>query len=228
MKTAPILITLSVVWTVLLTACASQPSTLAIQTAIAQTRAAEPTVTATRPAPPTMTATIPPTATPRPVPTMAPTATSVPSPTPVPEVERNETKKIGPILDSSRSEQYTLEVTLKRIRFSNGDWLTKPKPGRVFVAVDLRFKNLGPGAVRSVSDMDLQVLDANGALQGTAYTSFGRECDFRLSDLTAGGSVEGCAEFEIPTTGRVELVYAPFRYEGLKEGRYLKFILRDK
>jgi len=220
MKTASILITLLLVWAMLLTACTAQPSASAIQTAIAQTRAAEPT--ATRPAAPRATATSLPTETPR------PTATPIPSPTPVPEVQRNETKKIGPILNSLRDEQYTLEVTLKRIRFSHGEGFTRPRPDRVFVAVDLRIKNLGPGAVRSVSELDFQVLDANGALQGTTFTSFGRECDFRLSDLTAGGSVEGCAEFEIPATGRVELVYAPFRYEGLKEGRYLKFTLREK
>ena len=35
-----------------------------------------------------------------------------------------------------------------------------------------------------------------------------------------------CVSFEVPAQGSVELIYAPYKYEGLKVGRYLRFELR--
>lgn len=161
---------------------------------------------------------VPPTATPR-----VPTATPVPS---VETVQRNETQQIGPIWDSLHDEDFSMEVTLKSIDWLRRDTYDEPRPGHVFVVVHLRIVNLGPGASRSISDMDFQVLDANGALRGTDLVMAAIDCRLGLVDLTVGGSVEGCAGFEVPDQGRVDLIYAPFRYEGLEPGRYLSFNLR--
>jgi hypothetical protein len=46
-----------------------------------------------------------------------------------------------------------------------------------------------------------------------------------FADLPAAGSIEGCISLEIHAEGSVELIYAPYRYEGPKEGRYLGFEL---
>jgi hypothetical protein len=141
-------------------------------------------------------------------------------------IQRNETQQIGPIWDSLHDEDFSMEVTLKSIDWLRRDTYNEPRPGHVFVIVHLRIVNLGPGASRSISDMDFQVLDANGALRGTDLVMAAIDCRLGLVDLTVGGSVEGCAGFEVPDQGKVDLIYAPFRYEGLEPGRYLSFNLR--
>jgi len=151
-----------------------------------------------------------------------PTPTPAPTSTPAPQ-----TKRLGPIWDSYRDETFNIEVSLLGTRFLRADGFSQPKAGFVYVVVDLEVKNLGPGTLKSMSSMDFQTRDANGALRTETYfLDSARACALDLVDLMPGGSVSGCVAFEVPETGELELIYAPYRYEGLQEGRYLAFTLR--
>jgi len=187
----------------------------------------EPTLTPTMTSTPRPTST--PTNTPTPRPTSTPTSTPTPRPTstPTPTPRPPEVKQIGPIWDSLHDAKYTMEVTLQGVRWSGGDKYSQPKVGNIYAIVDVQFKNLGPSTSRYVGMDDLQVLDANGRLIEDDYETLIRDCDFETVDLIAGGSAEGCFLFEVPTEGRLELIYAPYRYEGLEPGRYLSFVLRE-
>ena len=158
------------------------------------------------------------------------TATAAePAPTAAPASvyeERNETQTIGPIWDSLHDAEFSTEVTLKGVEWFEGEEYDKPKSGNTYVIVQVGVKNLGPGASRSVSSYDFQVMDANGAVRDENYISKVKDCNLESVDLTVGGFVEGCISFEVPTSGKVDFVYAPYKYEGLVEGRYLRFNLR--
>ena len=69
-------------------------------------------------------------------------------------------------------------------------------------------------------------MDAKAAVRGDTYLSAASDCRLRSVDPTVGGSIEACIGFEVPDQGRVDLIYAPFRYEDLEPGRYLSFNLR--
>jgi hypothetical protein len=52
------------------------------------------------------------------------------------------------------------------------------------------------------------------------------DCDLGMVDLVAGGTISGCVVFEVPETGSLELIYAPYQFGNLEPGRYLSFQLR--
>lgn len=164
-------------------------------------------------------------------PTGVPTLTPIPA-TPIPTIRPTpafvaQTQKIGPLLDSLRDETYSFQVGLNDVKWSNGDRFLPPKQGNTYLIAYISVKNLGPGSAFSISSLDFQVKDANGALRSSALlVPAGFDCSLPFVDLTAGGSVEGCVSFEVPTTGRLEFIYAPFKYEGLKPGRYVSFVIR--
>jgi len=191
--------------------------TKAAQDVVAKLTAGAPTPTATPAVSPT------PLASPTPQP---PTNTPTLAPTPTPEFQP-QTQKIGPIWNSARDESFTVEITLKNIQWSTGEGYSQPKPGNVYGIVTVRVKNLGPSVSRFVGQLDFKVLDVNGRLIRDDYETFIRDCDFETVDLIAGGSAEGCFLFEVPSSGKVDLIYAPYQYEGLKPGRYLSFNLRE-
>jgi hypothetical protein len=56
---------------------------------------------------------------------------------------------------------------------------------------------------------------------------FTRDCRLRDVDLTPNSRATGCIAFEVPKEGKIQVVYAPYHYEGLKEGRYLGFTIRE-
>jgi len=160
-----------------------------------------------------------PTTTPQPTqparPTLPPTWTPVP-----------QTKQLGPIYNSLREESYTVEISISNVRFTNGTRFNEPRSGYVFLIVDISFRNQGPDTIRSLSPYDFQVRDSNGVLRDSGYVSEADDCRLDIVDLSAGGLLQGCIGFEVPQDGRLELIYAPYRYEGLTEGRYLSFELR--
>jgi hypothetical protein len=104
--------------------------------------------------------------------------------------------------------------------------VNKPKQGNIFVIVDVTIKNLGPSPMRSVDEYEFQIRDANGALRDSEYVRETDECQLESVDLTANGSMTGCMGFQVPMTGALELIYAPYKYEGLQPGRYLSFKIR--
>jgi len=175
--------------------------------------------------PPTGIPTMPPIAT-RPRPTQTPAPTQTPTPFVIP---MNETQTLGPIWNSLRDESYTAQISLHEVRFHSGSEYAKPKQGYVYVIVDVTVKNLGPDLMRSVSSYgNFQIRDANGALRDTALVVPGViDCQLEPVDLTPNGSVSGCVGFEVPMTGTLELIYAPYQYEGLEPGRYLSFTIQQ-
>ena len=102
----------------------------------------------------------------------------------------------------------------------------EPKTGNVFLLVYVTVNNLGPGTLYSLYTTDFQVRDANGVLKGDTFLLAAEDCGLDLVDLMPGGVVSGCIGFEVPETGGIELIYAPYQYEGLQPGRYLSFKLR--
>lgn len=174
--------------------------------------------------PPTATSVLP-TSTPLPTNTRAPTNTPIPTVTST-STPKIEVKKLGPIRDSYRDETFTAQISLDSARFTSGSGFSKPKAGYVFVIVEVTVKNLGPSPMHSVSGYGFQVRDSNGALRESGYVSEAYECRMDLVDLAANGSISGCIGFEVPIAGALELIYAPYRYEGLQPGRYLSFKIR--
>lgn len=254
MKKHTIFLTVTIIlFQISFAACSSKPSDSVIQTAIAQTKVAEPGSNAILPSStpfPILTAT--PlafnTLTPTPLATIVPTiaitqtrtqtpgsaiATQVPgkaSPSPTitqtPIVDKLQTQKIGPIWSLTRDESFTSEISLKKIEWSMGDKYDQPKPGNIYVIVYLQVKNLGPNPSRYVGLNQFKVLDSNGRLIDDSYMSDISNCKFEIVDLIANGIAEGCFLFQVPISGKVELIYAPYQYDGLKTGRYLSFIIR--
>lgn len=176
-----------------------------------------PTNTPTITSSPTITNTRTPTRTPLPTRTRIP-PTSLPTPVP-PQMAQ-----IGPIYDSLYDETYNVQVALQLVRFTKGEGFQTASSGHIFVVANLLVVNLGPGSLRSMSQFNFQIKDGNGAIRNTTF--FLGECDFPLVDLPSGGSVSGCVAFEVPDTGSLEIIYAPFQYEGLQPGRYISFLIR--
>jgi hypothetical protein len=135
-------------------------------------------------------------------------------------------RKLGPIYNTLRDESYTVQITLLQTQFSSGSGFSSAKQGYVFVTVWVTIKNLGPSPMRSIGPYDFQVRDANGALRDSGLHPHYNECQMDIVDLTANGSVSGCFGFEVPFSGELELIYAPYKFEGLQPGRYLSFKLR--
>jgi hypothetical protein len=152
--------------------------------------------------------------------TPLPTVTLIP-PSPIPAQQA----RLGPIYDSLYDETYNIEITLDWTEFPISAGFMHPSSGNVYVLSQLEVKNLGPGTLRNISQFNFQLKDGNGAVRNSTYIS--RDCNFPLVDLPAGGSVTGCVAFEAPATGSLEVIYAPFQYDGLKPGRYISFRVRQ-
>jgi hypothetical protein len=190
---------------------------------------AKPTYPPTWTSTPAATATPAASPTPKP-PTETPTPKNTPTPTPTATPKfRPQTQKIGPIMDSLSDSTYSVAITLKGVEWLTEDQYDKPKLGNVYVVADLEVKNIGPGELRSMGIFNFQIKDAKGAVRDyTMLSSFYNTCQMETVDLVAGGSSDGCVTFEVPATGKIELIYAPFKYDGLTSGRYISFVLRGK
>lgn len=195
-------------------------------------------IPASTPAP---TNTLTPTNTPIPTETPAPTNTSIPTDTPLPPtftpipIPTNtptpafmaQTRQIGPIYDSLRETSYSVEVTLKDVAWLRSEDYKSPKPGNIYLITYVQIKNLGPSALNFIGPSNFQMLDANGSLRDYELISSAMDtCYLDHVDLMANGSVEGCVSFEVPLEGKLELIYAPYQYNGLEEGRYLSLPVR--
>ncbi len=85
-----------------------------------------------------------------------------------------------------------------------------------------------PGPVRNFGPYAFQLLDPNVALVSpNIFIGPTRDCRLRDVDLTPNSRATGCIAFEVPKEGKIQVVYAPYHYEGLKEGRYLGFTIRE-
>ncbi len=154
--------------------------------------------------------------------------TRVPLPTSGPDrIEIEETQTLGPIWNSTHDENYTVEIALHEVRFNSGDEWGEPREGYVYALVDLSVSNLGPGLLRNLGWSDFQMRDGNGVLRDSESWLPGTDdCWLEFVDLSPDGSIRGCVGFEVPMEGSLELIYAPYQYEALEEGRYLSFTIR--
>ncbi len=157
------------------------------------------------------------------IPTMTSTATDIPTTTPH-IIEQ--TQKLGPILNTTRDESYSAQITVQNVRYSSGGEFNKPRKDYIFAIVQVMIVNLGPNAIRSIGPYDFQIRDSNGALRDYDYVSETNECKLDTVDLSANGVISGCIGYEVPANGQLEFIFAPYKYEGLTPGRFLSFIIR--
>ena len=148
-------------------------------------------------------------------------------PTPVPHDPLYDVLTIGPMTSSDPYQSRTLQMKLNSFRFegaSRSDYST-PKDGYTYLIVDMTVTNLGPNE-QKIADYSFNVLDSNGRVLDYEYISRVRDCNLDAL-LLAGGSTTGCMAFEVPKGGRLELIYAPFKYNQYAPGRYLKWVVRQ-
>jgi hypothetical protein len=161
------------------------------------------------------------TATPKP-----PTNTPVPTIPPTPEFAA-QTQQLGPVYDSIYDSQYSMEISVNDVDWIKSESYNEPKTGNMYVTVYIKAKNLGPGPVRSFGYGSFQVLDGNGIIHDEDFLSSSENCRLDIVDMIPNAVLEGCVSFEVPKTGKVDFIYAPFQYEGLQPGRYLAFTIRE-
>ena len=71
------------------------------------------------------------------------------------------------------------------------------------------------------------VLDSNGRILDYDYEYRIRDCAIDSVTLLPGGTTSGCTLFEVPATGRLEIVYAPYENDQFAPGRYIKWVVRQ-
>ncbi len=157
----------------------------------------------------------------QPAPTVA-----IPTATPVPRDTLYDVQTIGPMTSSDPYQSRTLQMKLNSFRFEGASRLDyeTPKKGYTFLIVDMSVFNLGPDE-KYIADISFNVLDSNGRIIDYNYMGRVRDCNLDATIL-AGGNTSGCMAFEVPTSGRLELIYAPFKYDQYGPGRYLKWVVR--
>ncbi|MBN1875910.1 MAG: DUF4352 domain-containing protein [Anaerolineae bacterium] len=155
--------------------------------------------------------------------TPIPTATPMPTPFPLPDAQT-----LGPILNSTYDETYSIQIAITEIReFMPESSFSAPKPGFTYIIAHLAIDNLGPDTIRSLSRSDFEVRDASGVLRGNEYLAEISDCALESVDLAADGKISGCVAFEVPDSGQIELIYAPYQYDSFGEGRHLSFVIRS-
>lgn len=132
---------------------------------------------------------------------------------------------LGPISDPSGRESFTLEVSIVDVQFTKGAGFFEAQAGFVYALVSVTVKNLGPGALYGLWGNSFQLHDASGAVWENELM-VSPDCYMDLADVMPGDSLSGCVSFEVPEAGNLDLVFAPYIFEGLEPGRYLSFRIR--
>jgi hypothetical protein len=114
------------------------------------------------------------------------------------------------------------------VKWWHGDELETPKEGNVFAFVNLSIRNLGPGIAHGIGPSEFQTRDEDGVLRAEEYAAFLRD-EYMESgvDLMPDARVSGWVSFQVPKTGSIDLILAPYRTNKFGEGRYLSFKLRQ-
>jgi hypothetical protein len=99
----------------------------------------------------------------------------------------------------------------------------KPKSGYSFLIVNMQVYRIGK--VGRIADYNLHVFDSNGQVLRNTYLSRLRDC-YLDATLLPDGQATGCIGFEVPNSGKIELVYAPNKDDIYIPGRYLSWIIR--
>lgn len=162
-----------------------------------------------------------PTNTPRP--TLPPTPIPPPSSTPRPQPAT---------ITVSLSGTPMIRISFLEAWFDAGSGFMTPKNGFTYLVARIRVENLNyqdpftGTASLDVSPFDFKILDANGTLRTSTFDVTGSNCGLDWVEIIPGGRVEGCVTFEVPKTGGLQLMYAPFFYDQYGEGRKASFTIR--
>ncbi|MCX6015153.1 MAG: DUF4352 domain-containing protein [Chloroflexales bacterium] len=127
----------------------------------------------------------------------------------------------------SGSHRFKYVMTLNNFHYettSKADY-SKPRTGNQFLIFNMTITNLGPSTADATMYM-FHVLDSNGRLLDYDYESRIRDCAIDSVTLLPGGTTSGCTLFEVPSSGRLEIVYAPYENNQFAPGRYLKWVIR--
>ncbi len=141
------------------------------------------------------------------------------------KIINDRTQQIGPIWDSERDEDYSLEITLQDVRWQDLEYASENEE-LLYVITELKITNLGPGGVYEVGPWLFDMMDEQGAVGNYKY-GFPDNCDFNEVDLRPKGAVTGCVAFKVPKSGKLTLILAPFKRNKLQQGRFVAFDLRQ-
>lgn len=164
-----------------------------------------------------------------PVPTPAPKSTKTPRPTPTPKLVvafQGVAKKLGPLQPNALDKPYSVQINVTDIMRAEGTEGASHSAEK-YLLLKIGVQNLGPGTLYSLSNRDFYIRDGDGTVQPASDSRAGLNCNFRIVDLVANDFARGCLAFQQPGTEDFEFIYAPFHLEGLKEGRYLTFRLKQ-
>jgi Domain of unknown function (DUF4352) len=166
-----------------------------------------------------------------PIPTFIPFPTEIVD-TPQPTVTAAspftpQTQQLGPIHDTDRDTDFSLELTVNDTKWLTSDGFETPKDGDIYLIVYLMALNLGPGSIQSIGPSDFQILDNNGVIHDYDYIYSAKSCVLDDVDMMSSGKFEGCVSFEVPRIGKLEFIYAPYKIDPLSPGRYLAIVVRS-
>jgi len=196
---------------------------------LTSTRTPQPTSTPMPTATLESTNTTGPTNTPLPTNTNGPTNTPLPTDTPRPSPTRTP-KPQSIVLSPDGTPR--IRVSLLQYGFSYGSGFAKPKTGYIYLVASVNVQNIsyvdpatGTNSLQ-VSDFDFKVLAATGTLISPTFDATGANCDLGMVQVIPSGNAQGCVTFEVPESGQLSLVYAPFEYDQYGTGRQATFVLK--
>ncbi len=99
----------------------------------------------------------------------------------------------------------------------------KPKTGYSFLIVNMQVARIG--SVGSIADYQFYVFDSNGQVLRNTYVYRLHDC-YLNATLLPGGQATGCIGFEVPNSGKIELVYAPNKNDIFIPGKHLSWVIR--
>lgn len=85
--------------------------------------------------------------------------------------------------------------TVTGVEKSSGSEYDQPKEGKVFVIVSLTIENRSDGSV-SYNPFDYKMLNSQGQMHDTTFTTVNSATALNSGDLIQGGSVSGTLSFE--------------------------------
>jgi hypothetical protein len=146
--------------------------------------------------------------------------------TPAPKDPLYEPQTTGFIASGSHRFKYVMTLNNFHYETTNKADYSKPRDGYQFLIFNMTITNLGPSTAHAAMYM-FNVLDSNGRILDYDYEYRIRDCAIDSVTLLPGGTTSGCTLFEVPATGRLEIVYAPYENDQFAPGRYIKWVVRQ-
>lgn len=119
--------------------------------------------------------------------TAATSQPSQPTPTPQPHFKVGQLVKVGD----------TWDVTINSVKTSTGTEFDTPKPGNVFLLIDVSLKNISSQELTASSLLMFTLRDSTGQQYTETFTSFTTSPEGKTP---AGSPVRGTLPYEVPTS----------------------------